>query len=508
MTARARLASAAMSTLLSACATAPLPAPETDGAGPVSAHSPTRSPAPTWTRSPVPDALASVTAQPAKVTDANLSNGLRVVIVEQHQRPLVSIRLVLPQGTTFDEEEKAGRTYLSLMLASDFREKSADGRDLSDEKSFRTLVAEAGGAASFSAEHDACQAGISGYATDAATYLKLLAGAVTSPRHGAESLSHRRMSALDGLEDLEVSDPETLGMFLAQAAFGVGHPYSLPIVGTTSSLKSLSGEEVFARQAQLFVPRGATLVVVGDVVPAKVLPAIRTAFGGWRGPAQKASVPVPPPPSVPTRRPETSFIRRQPAKTLVACASRPLSDLRGSRAALELLTAILGDGVSSRLSVGLREAGGVAYAVDATILQRRHAQAFMSCAWLNAAQSERSLHAFRDALSSVGEHGATEQELVRAKAVHLARLASEADTAQGLSASWVEALSLGQARPPTLEERRAAVEAVTLEEIQRLAKKLLAPESVRWILSGEPEPALKAVEAAQLGKLRPVTFLR
>jgi zinc protease len=431
-----------------------------------------------------------------------LPNGLRVVAVEHHRRPVVVIRLVLPRGALSDPPGNAGATHLAVSLASDLHETTPWGEKIVGEKPFRWQVLEAGGVASFEVGQDFSAIGISGWAGDARTYLDLIADAVTRPRHGSESFRGRRDALLDDLEDLESSDPEALERVLAEAAFGTGHPYARSVVGTAGSLGALGLEDVVAQQERVLVPRGATLLVVGDVRPEQVLTAARAAFARWTA-ETLAPVPSAPPGVLAAGREGVGFLRRLPASTLVVCASRPLAGVRESQAVHDVLAALLGEGSGSRLAEALRERNGLTYGASAAIVRRRHARAFLACSPVAADRGELGVRIFRETLEAARRAPPIVEELERAKAVLIAELESAHDDAFGSAHLWLEATTTGAGRP-RLEEERAEIERVSAEAVQRLARDVLRPEALRWIVSGDPRAAGRAVEANHLGRLQPL----
>jgi predicted Zn-dependent peptidase len=441
-------------------------------------------------------------APPAR--ELRLANGLRVVVVEHHRRPLVVATLVLPRGTLSDPAGAPGATWLAVHLAGDFREVNDTGDTLHEEKSFRRQVVELGGSARLLAAPDLSMVEVSGYGQDAARLLRLLADTVLAPRHGESSFKQRRDLALDALEDLETSDPEAMERVLAEAAFGAGHPYARPEQGTTRSLTRMGLEDVVDRQKALFVPDGATLLVVGDVAPREIFAAARAAFGGWKGRA-------PPPPvltstAAPRRGAAPGLLRRSPASTLVTCAARPVPP-RARDAALDVLAQVLGGGGSSRLAVALRERAGLSYAASATVVRRRHARALLACSPLAADRAGEGLRLFREALEAVRTGPITEAELARARAARLGELEATWDDLGGVAGAWLEAVALGDGLPH-VERERAAVAAVTVEEVAGLARELLAPGALRWIVSGEPAVAARAAAANGLGTPRALALDR
>jgi zinc protease len=499
MTAVTRAALLSCAVLLS-CRSGPSPVETPSGGNPDSAGAPSApAAAGTWRQTPPPPPIILAAPPAPTVSRVTLSTGLRVVVVEQHRRPVVVVTLVLPRGALMDPPSDSGMTYMAVSLATDFYEQSATGDRIFEEKSLRRQAAEMGGAVGSMVQSDFSMIRISGYAQDAREYLRMLARAAAEPRHGERSFLGRRNAALDAIEDLESSDPEALQQLVADAAFGQGHPYARSVIGTTASLTPLGLEDVITHQQRVFVPRGATLLVVGDVRPVEMLAAATAAFGRWTGDSN------PPPqvwaPVVPAANSQVAYLERRSASTLLVCATRPLPDVRGEDAGLDVLAAILGRGVGGRLGATLRDRNGLTYLASADVVRRRQARAFVACSPLRADQAEMGVRLFRQVLDGAGEVPPTAAEVQRAKAICLADLESAYDDAYSTAQTWVHAITVGTGAP-RLEEERADLERVTPAAVQRLARTILRPRTTRWVVSGDRAAAIRAVEANGLGHLQ------
>jgi zinc protease len=358
-----------------------------------------------------------------------------------------------------------------------------------------------------SADPDGIAISVSGYPQDLTAYLKLVADAVIAPRRGEESFRERRNAAMDALEELETSDPEALGRVLAQVSFGPGHPYGRSELGTLASLAPLGLEDVVAQQDRVLLPRGATLLVVGDVDAAAAIAGARAAFRRWTRTGPPAPTAPPAAAPAPASRQPLAYLRRQPATTLVLCAARPLPGVHGDDAALELLAAVLGRGARSRLMLSLREEGGLAYAAQADVVQRRWARALLACAPVAAEHAGRAVELLQQAMARLAAAPPTGPELERARALLVADREALVDDAAGLSRAWLGALARGEDAPHP-DRELAALRAVTPADVQRVARQVLRPDALQWIASGDAAAAAQAAGATGRGPFRPVALTR
>jgi zinc protease len=446
-----------------------------------------------WSRSAPPAALARLTAVEAPRRSSLLPNGLGLLVVEEHRRPIVSIRLVFPTGAAADPDDKAGATFLAFaLLAERFDEKKATGEPVDwDEKSARREVAEAGGQYGFNVMQDAAWIGIDGYARDAALYMRFLEKIIRARRHGDDSFFALREGTRDWLEDLETADENVFMEAVARLAFGAAHPYSRPVNGTERSLAGLGLEDVVERQQQALCPGRATLVVVGDVTAAEVARKAEAAFLRWP-PCREVSGPQIPLP--PVGRRAVVVLPRRPATTTLVCASRALSDVKGADAALDVVALIVGH---RRLHDAIREEKGWTYTPSAGVSRYRRARAFVACSHLPANQTEPGLKLFTQTLAALSTSPPSEEEVETAKAMLVSQRQIAEDDVLGTVAQITSSLALEQ--PVAMTSQLAALRGVTVDETRRLAKRLFAPGNWQLALSGETGRLQAAVAADGLG---------
>lgn len=484
---RALLASALL--VLSACATAPAPAPVVEKAPP----------APAWSRGAPPPPAPRAAFSTPPVRELTLPGGLRIVVVEHHRRPLVSVRLFFKDGAAADSEASAGATAIAVALLGD----TFDDRDkqLYDEKSARRQVAEAGARFHFDVTADQSWIGIDGYARETVRYLRMLDRIVRTPRCSERIFTYRVDGALAVLEDAKLSPEATFADYVSRRAFGATPAYARPVLGTPRSLDALEYEDVQRRQRALLQPEGSTLLIVGDVKADEVLARARAIFSQWRplpvpasrGPRARAV-------SKTKRRTaqaqarEVALVARSPARTTMVCASRALATGDGADATLDVLARVLGN----RLSQALREERGMTYDASAAVIRRRHARMLLACSALRTEDLREGVRTFAQAVEALRTSPPEAGEVEWAKALVASEVrASQAELAS-LVDSWTTALELGE-RGDTAPARLSAVEAVTGAEVKSAVDQLLLGAPIEWALSGDPEKVGPAVRGSELG---------
>ncbi len=426
-----------------------------------------------------------------------LSNGLQVVVVEDHRRPLVSMRLFLASGAAADIDERAGATYFAMALLGDtFDLRTETGYPVDPlEKSARRQVMDLGGVLRFDVTEDTSWIGIDGFAPDTGEYLKTLSSIVQKPRHSEDSFLGRLDGVGDSLDELEVADPEVLDEHLSHLAFGDSHPYARPVFGTPASISRLGVEEVIERQAALLTPVGGTLLVAGDVRPKEVLGIAERTFGKWRSSAPRADVRIEPPAVRP--RASVTFLPRTPSRTTLVCVARPLTDVTAPTGTLAILASVL---ANSRLSSVLREQHGLTYLATASIVQHRSARALLACSRLSGRDFGQSLRLFVATVEATAKEPPTEQEIESARAGLIAAAETSQDDVPGIVDAWQKAIEWR--KPASASAYVAELRKATVDEVRKLAGVVLKPELLQFMFSGEPGVVTSAVKANHLGPVR------
>ena len=272
-----------------------------------------------------------------------LASGLRVVVVEHHRRPLVAVRLIFPAGATSETDAEGGLTYLSFgLLGARFDRKTQLGEpEVFDEKSARRQVAEAGGQLQVRVSAETASMGVDGYSKDAFELLRRCwTGSFATDATGRTRSPTGATGSSTTSTTSRWATTRASMQFVAQRAFGPGHPYARPVYGSTQSLSDMALDQVVERQNRLLRPAGAILLVAGDVKPEAAFRRPPTSSdSGRRAPVcRQPKIPAP----VVTKRKSVMLVHRTPARTTMVCAARPLTDVKAPDAALEVLAQVLG----------------------------------------------------------------------------------------------------------------------------------------------------------------------
>jgi zinc protease len=279
---------------------------------------------------------------PAFVT-GRLTNGVDLIIVEQHKQPVVTVTLAMQAGANYEPADKVG-------LAGIVAELLTKGTESRTADQISAQVEGAGGSISAFSDNDFLRVTVSSLAEHLPLAMNVLADVVTHSTFPATELELARTRALSGLR-LELSEPSAIAQRIFRQAVYGDHPYGRN--DTPATLRAITGEAVQGFYRERVRPTGTLLVIAGDVNPAAVRRLAQQAFASWRG----AAAPTPPTAAIPARTTTDILLVHKPgAVQSNILAGFTLIDPRDPAVyPLTLMNKILGGGTDSRLFLILRE---------------------------------------------------------------------------------------------------------------------------------------------------------
>src|ERR1700681_1188098 len=212
----------------------------------------------------------------------------------------------------------------------------------------------------------------------------------TFPKDELERLRQQRLTSLIQARD----DASTIAsLAFSKVLYGSGHRFGTATMGTAETIKTFTPDDLRAFYTSIFRPTNATLIVVGDVVPDRVLPLLETSFGGWKASGAAARVALPP-----TVEPASRAVY------LVDKPGAPQSQIRIGwigvpRATpdyfpIQVLNTILGGAFSSRLNLNLREKHGYTYGASSSFDMRVPPGPFSAGAGVQTEKTSEALGEF------------------------------------------------------------------------------------------------------------------
>ena len=418
-----------------------------------------------------------------------LANGLTVLALENPVADIISARIFIRAGSAFETPATAGLVSFLMGLLT-------KGTDRLSSMDIAEAVESVGASLSTDAATDYSVISLKTVAADFEDVFTLATDLLRHPSFPLPEIDLEQRLTLQQIRSMQ-EQPFTVAFNeLRQAMYG-DHPYALSSIGTEASVTAFTQAQLLDFHRQHFRPDNVVVTVVGRISPEAAVAQVERTLGDWPQPAS-------PPPALqfPPVQPASDCFPiiqdTNQAIVMVGYGGAPVQ--HPAYAALKLVNTYLGNGLSSRLFVELREKRGLAYDVSAfypTRLGQSQFVVYMGTAPDNAATA---LEGLRFEVERLRDTLLTDDELQAAKNKLLGQYAlgkqTNAQLAQLLG--WYEILGLGLAFDHQFPDLVAAVTALDVEAV---AQAFFCDPTL--VLLG-PEPAITplvqgAVPSAAVG---------
>ena len=433
-------------------------------------------------RSQAPAPLAPQPIRVPTARETTLSNGLAVIVVEDSRLPLVSYRLALRVGSSHDPKQQPGLTDL---LAGLLPEGTAtrNSREIADQ------VARFGASLSAGANSDYTIIAASALRQYGDHILELMADVVLEPSFPENEVELAKQNTKESLRQQRAQPSFLASEMVSKVMFG-DHPYSV-VAPTIESIDRSSRPDFVNFHRQNFVPNNAVFVVVGDVDYDEVVNRLESLFSTWnKGDELKTNFPAPP---VRTKR--TAYLVDRPgsAQSNIVIANSGITRTSADYFPMLLMHTVFGATASSRLFMNLREEKGYTYGAYSNLDARRSAGTFRSTAEVRTQVTGDSLKEFFYELDRIRNDRVSDKEIGDAKSYLTGVFPIRLETQEGLIDQLVQIRMLNL---PTnyLETYREQLQAVTVEEIQRVAQKYVRPDEAALIVVGDGAEVLEQIK--------------
>ncbi|GAO03255.1 pitrilysin family protein [Anaeromyxobacter sp. PSR-1] len=446
----------------------------------------------------IPDAppppLATRPFDPPAPEVFRLANGLEVRVAPRPGTGLFAAHLLLPGGAAAVPAEKAGLApILAELLTS-----GAGGRSAAE---YADAIRALGATVEAEARPASLQVSVSGLSAHLAPALDLFADAVLRPNLARADFEREAALALARVE-ARPDDPRKVAPVAAAAAiFGRNDPRGRPVDGWAATVRTVTLDDVRRLAPRLLDPRGATLVVAGDVDPAALRRLLAPRLGAWRGagPAPAAN------PAALTAAPggRILLVDRPGAPQTRILLARPVAPAaEPARALRELVNVVLGGSFTSRLNQNLREKHGYTYGARSAFATEGGQGLFTAGAAVQTEVTGAALVELRRELDGLAAAGVDSAETAKARETARHRTVEEIQTTAGLADALAAAVLEG--RPPDALRREAEALAA-VEPARAVAEAKTGPYAfggLTVVLVGDRKAVVPQLEKA--GFPRPV----
>jgi predicted Zn-dependent peptidase len=414
-----------------------------------------------------------------------LPNGIRVFVAEITHVRSVSVAFYFGVGARYEEDPIAGASHFIEHMLFKGTERFTTAQSISE------AIEGVGGVLDAATDKE-----VTVYSAKVASHhfelaMDVITEMVLRPLMSAEEIQKERGVIIEELNMYRDSPADWVNV-LADEAMWPGLALGREVAGSRETVESLTREILLDYKARHYTPGNLVISIAGDITHQRALDLITSRLGDWPVATAASWTPNPIPSGAPRVRLET-----RPTEQTNLCVLTPgLSHTDPRHYALTLLNAALGDGMSSRLFVEIRERLGLAYDIGSAPTYYHDTGAFSISAGVEPKRAAPTVAAIARELRRLRDEPLSAEELARAREYTKGRMALRLEDTATVAA-WMGGQEIVTGEPLELDEVMARLDAVQASEIQQLASELFSAESLRLAVIG-PQKSLAEFERALL----------
>ncbi len=414
-------------------------------------------------------------AHAMKIQQIKSPGGIEAWLVEEHSVPMMAMRFAFEGGSSQDPVGKEGvGNFLTAMLdegAGDLN--SHDFQERLEDLSMRMSYEDA---------KDAFYGNFETLTANRDESVKLLKLALNEPRFDADAVERIRGQLLASLV-YAARDPDKVALENWYATAFAGHPYGRPSNGTEETVgKKITREDLENYRKRVFAKDTLKVVAVGDINAEQLGKLLDEVFGGL---APKADLmPVAKTAPVTGGRQEIDEMNVPQSVAVFGLGAMPRKD-PDFIPAFVLNQILGGGGFASKLMEEVREKRGLAYSVYTYVYPYQHASIFAGGVATRNEAMAQSLDVIRDEMKKMADNGPSQEDLDNAKSYLIGSYPLRFDTNAKI-ATQLLGLQVDGFGPEYVDNRNAMIAAVTLDDLKRVAKRMLASDNLIVTIVGKP----------------------
>lgn len=426
-----------------------------------------------------PQMPAAGTPKPFEFPSAaekTLPNGLRVFVVTDHSEPAVAARLlIMSAGSIKDPTDEPGVAAMTANMLTQGTEKRS-AKDIANTIDF------VGGSLSAMSGKDGTTVMLDVVKKDLNVGLDLMSDVTLHPSFRADELERQRQQLLSSLT-VQYSDPEYLASVIFSRAVYGASPYGLPGDGTPETAKKLNRDDLAKFHDANYAPNQSLMAFAGDVSPEEAFAAAEKYFGEWQKQESSAASAAPATPSEISGQHVWLIDKPDAVQTQIRVGKLGIRRNDPEYIPVEVMNRIFGGGYNSLLNTEVRVKKGLTYGAYSQFSPHRYAGAFLVGTFTRTEATVEATKLVVDLLSQMANGEGTPEQLNFARDYLSGVYPIQSETAEQVSDRVLSAAAfdLPADYNRTYPEK---VRAVSLDEVNAMAKRYLATDNLDIVLVG------------------------
>ena len=431
---------------------------------------------------PTPAAPRSVTIP--KPIEKTLKNGLRVIVVESANMPLVTSALMVKSGGEVDPDQLSGIADMTGDLLT-------KGTKTRTAPEIAEAIEALGGELNSGASWDSSIVTVNVMSSKVNAAMEILADVIRNPTFKDDEIERLREQNLDNLRVVQKQPGALAGLVAARVVFG-NEAYGHPLSGTLESIAAIKRDNILALHAKYYRPDNAVLVFTGDIKVADAFKLAERLFGDWANPSV----------SLPSILPQGTGggIDAKPRVVVVDMPEAGQAAVVVARRGIKradpeyfrgiVANSVLGGGYSARLNQEIRIKRGLSYGANSSLSARRAVGTFSASTQTKNESGAEVASLIMSELKRLATEPIADSELTPRKAVLTGNFGRNLETTGGL-ATQVANLALYGLGLDEINSYIKNVQAVSAVDVQKFASTRIDAKGANIIVVGNAKVFLE-----------------
>lgn len=423
---------------------------------------------------------AAVKAQEASVTlpaavRSKLPNGMQVILVEQHEVPVVSFHFIIQAGSVLDPEGKEGLASLTAQLLR-------HGTATHSSQRIAEAIDFVGGTLELAVGHDFAEGHAEFVKKDVRTGIEILSDILRRPTFPLQEVRKLVDQEIDAVLQ-EKDEPEAVIEHFFEAYLFGRHPYSRPPEGDEISIAGIRRADIVRFYKTHYVPSAVTLVIAGDIASSEVEKLVIERFGSWKAAPPRPATKLDSPKRV--RGHKLLLVDKPDAtQTFFLIGNVGVERTNKDRPGLAIVNTVFGGRFTSMLNDALRVSSGLSYSASSDFELKKVAGPFSISSYTQNATTIQAIDLALAVLRELHAKGLTESQLISARSYLKGQFPLRLETSSQIARIFAE-LHFHALDEKEINGYYAQIDQVTLADTRRLIAEYYPLDDLVFVLIGK-----------------------
>ncbi|MEK6299951.1 MAG: pitrilysin family protein [Acidobacteriota bacterium] len=404
-----------------------------------------------------------------------LNNGLTLLLMEQHEVPIISLNFIVQSGSVADPVGKEGTaSATAALLRKGTKSRTAD--QISNELDF------VGGQLDSDATFDYSSGTAEFVKKDIAKGLDLLADILLNPTFPQDEVTKLLKQRIDEIKAAKDEAQAVIGNYF-RAYLYVRHPYGRPANGDEKSIAAITRADVLNFYQTYYSPRNTILSVVGDFETAAMEQTLRGRFGDWKGPVPEKRKPLLAAQAVAGKK-LLLVDKPDSTQTFFQIGNLGIARTNPDRVFIQVVNTLFGGRFTSMLNTELRIKTGLTYGARSSFIQHQNPGPFVISTYTRNETTEKAIDMTIEILKRLHEKGVTEEDLKSAKTYLKGQFPPTIETSDQL-ADLLAQLEFYGLDASDVNGYYAKIDSMTMADARRVINQYFPMENLVFVLIGK-----------------------